>query len=176
MKLPEIDALVEHLDSYRPSLKADIQNLTSLLSPLIKDQCLPDQRLQLETLTESQIASREHAARSLKELFEHSDDCSSFLTEAVYSDLCQPDTEASPHPLMNLGEQADSSTALPGPVILDPDDPGITSYTEYVSSISLEEMVRFDEDFFSVRSLHRLSMKFSIPTISLIVSLWSDIL
>jgi hypothetical protein len=35
--LPKIDALVEYLDSYRPSLKADIQNLTSLLSLLIED-------------------------------------------------------------------------------------------------------------------------------------------
>jgi hypothetical protein len=42
MQLPEVDTLVEHLNSYRPSLKADIQNLTSLLSPLIEDQCLPD--------------------------------------------------------------------------------------------------------------------------------------
>jgi hypothetical protein len=43
--LPEVDALVEYLDSYRPSLTADIENLTSLLSPLIEDQGLPDQRL-----------------------------------------------------------------------------------------------------------------------------------
>jgi hypothetical protein len=42
MTLIEVDALMEHLDSYRPSLKADIQNLTSLLSPLIEDLCLPD--------------------------------------------------------------------------------------------------------------------------------------
>jgi len=90
MQLPEVDTLVEYLDSYRPSwpsLKADIQNLTSLLSPLIEDQCLPDQRLQLETLTNSQIASREHTTRSLKELFEYSDDYSSFLTEIARSDL-----------------------------------------------------------------------------------------
>jgi hypothetical protein len=45
MKLPEVYALVEHLDFYRPSLKADIKNLTSLLSPLIEDHCLLDQRL-----------------------------------------------------------------------------------------------------------------------------------
>jgi len=53
MTLPEVDALVEYLDSYRSSLKADIQNLTSLLLLLIEDQCLPDQRLKLEMLTES---------------------------------------------------------------------------------------------------------------------------
>jgi hypothetical protein len=65
MTLAEVDVIVEYLDSYRPSLKADIQNLTSLLSPLIEDQCLPDQRLKLEMLSESQIATQ-----SLKELFE----------------------------------------------------------------------------------------------------------
>jgi hypothetical protein len=45
MQLPEVDTLVEYLDSYRPSLKADIQNLTFLLLLFIEDQCLPDQRL-----------------------------------------------------------------------------------------------------------------------------------
>jgi hypothetical protein len=39
LTLPEVDALVEYLDSYRPALKTDIQNLTSLLSPLIEDRC-----------------------------------------------------------------------------------------------------------------------------------------
>jgi hypothetical protein len=152
MKLPEIDALMERLDSYRPSLKADIQNLTSLLLPLIEDRCLPEQRLRLEILTESQIISGEHATRSLKELFEHSDDCSAFLIEAAYSNLSQPDTEASHAPSVNLGEQADSRTALPSPDIFDPDDPSIGSYTEYVSSIGWEEMDRFGEDFFSIRT------------------------
>jgi len=87
MTLLGVDSLVEHLDSYKPSLKADIENLTSLLSPLIGDQCLPDQRLEPEKLTESQIASREHADRSLEELSEHTDDYSSFLTEIARSDL-----------------------------------------------------------------------------------------
>jgi hypothetical protein len=129
-----MDALVEYLDSYRPSLKADIQNLTALLAPLIEDQCLPDQRLMLEMLTESQIASGEHAARSLKELFEYSDECSYYLTEAAHSDLSQPNTEASPYPLVSFGEQAGGSTVLLGPPILDQDDQGITSYTDYLSS------------------------------------------
>jgi hypothetical protein len=61
MTLPEVNALVEHLDSYRLSLKADIQNLTSP----IKDRRLPDQRLKLKMLSESQIVSREHATQSL---------------------------------------------------------------------------------------------------------------
>ncbi|KAL5322924.1 hypothetical protein ACEPPN_010904 [Leptodophora sp. 'Broadleaf-Isolate-01'] len=119
MQLPEADILVEHLDSYRPSLKADIQNLTSLLSPLIEDQCLPDQRLQLEMLTESQIVSGEHTTRSLKELFEYSDDYSSFLTNIARSDLSQPNTEVSTDPLASFGRQAGGR---PGPCILDPDD------------------------------------------------------
>src|SRR3954463_7436705 len=121
MKLPEVDALVKQLDTYRPSLKADIQNLTSLLLPLIEDRFLPGQRLQLETLTESQITSREQSARSLKELFEHSDDFSAFLTEAAYSDASQPGTEASPPPSVDIGEQANIRTALPGPKIFDLD-------------------------------------------------------
>jgi hypothetical protein len=129
--LPEIDALVEYLDSYRPSLKADIQNLTSLLSPLIEDRCLPDQRLKLEMLTESQITSGEHAARSLKELFEFSDYYSYFLTEAARSDLSDPVTEASPYPLASFEEKADGSTALPGPHTLEQDDPGMT-YTNFL--------------------------------------------
>jgi hypothetical protein len=86
---------MEHLDSYKPSLKADIQNLTSLLSPLIEGRCLPDQRLKLEMLSESQIASRDHETQSLKELFEFSNDYLSFPTEAARSDLSQPNTEAS---------------------------------------------------------------------------------
>ncbi|KAH8772419.1 hypothetical protein F5882DRAFT_381432 [Hyaloscypha sp. PMI_1271] len=134
MQLPEVDTLVEHLDSYRPSLKADIQNLTSLLSPLIEDQCLPAQRLQLEILTESQIASGEHTTRSLKELFEYSDDYSSFLIEIARSDLSQPNTEVSTDPLASFGGQAGGITALPSPYILNPDDLSITLYTDYLSS------------------------------------------
>src|SRR5258706_13621635 len=89
MTLPEVDALVEYLDSYKPCLKADIKNLTSVLPLLIEDQCLPDQRLTLETLTESQLASGEHTTQSLKELFKFSDDYLSFLTETACSDLSQ---------------------------------------------------------------------------------------
>jgi hypothetical protein len=66
--LDEIDDPVGHLDSYRPSLRANIQNLTPLLFSLIKDRPLPDQRLCLEMLIESQIASGEHATKSLEEL------------------------------------------------------------------------------------------------------------
>jgi hypothetical protein len=146
MQLPDVDTLVEHLDSYRPSLKADIQNLTSLLSPLIEDQCLPDQRLLLEMLTKSQITSGEHITRSLKELFEYSNDYSSFLTEIAHPD---PSTEASTDALASFGGQAGGSTALPGHCILEPGDPSITSFTDYLSSpTSWGEMDQFGEDFF----------------------------
>jgi hypothetical protein len=142
---------VGRLDSYRPSLKTDIQNLTSLLSPLIEGCCLPDQRLKLETLSESQIAFGEHETYSLKELFEFTDECSSFLTEEALSDLPQPNTEASIHPLVSLGEQAGGSTTMPGLNILGPDDPSITSYTDYLlSDTGEDEMDRFGEDFFSI--------------------------
>jgi len=115
--------------------------------PLTEDQCLPEQRLQLETLTESQIISREHAARSLKELFEYSDDCSTFLTEAAYSDLSQPDSEASPDPVVSYEGQADGSITLPGSCILEPDGPSIVSYTDYLlSPTNYGEMGRFGEN------------------------------
>jgi hypothetical protein len=104
-------------------------------------------------LTESQIASGEHADRSLKELFEFSDVYSSFLTEAARSDLSQPNTEASTEPLVTFGKQAGGSTALPSPHILDPDDPSIISCTDYLSSpTSWEEMDWFGEDYFSIRT------------------------
>jgi hypothetical protein len=95
-------------------------------------------------LTKSQITSGEHATRSLKELFEHPDDYLSFLTEAARSEISQSTTEASPSPLVSLEEQAGGSTALPGPHILAPDDPSITSCTDYLlSPTSWEEMDRF---------------------------------
>ena len=82
--ISEVDALMKRLDSYRLSLKTDIQNLTSLLSPLIEGCCLLDQKLKLEILSKSQITSGEHETRSLKELFEFTDDCSYFLTEEAF--------------------------------------------------------------------------------------------
>jgi hypothetical protein len=111
MTLIEVDALVEYLDSYRPSLKADIQNLIFLLSPLIEDRCLPDQRLYLEILTKSQIVSREYTNRSLKQLFELTNSYLSFLTQAAF-DLSQPDTKASTSPLVSFEEQVGGSTAI----------------------------------------------------------------
>jgi hypothetical protein len=78
-------------------------------------------------LTESQIASREHTIRSLKELFEFSGDYSSVPTEAARANVSQPNTKASTYHLVSFGEQAGSSTALHGPSTLGQDDLGITS-------------------------------------------------
>ena len=102
-------------------------------------------------LSKSQIASGEHETRSLKELFEFTDDCSYFLTEEAFSDVSQPDTKASTQPLMSLGEQACGSAAIPVLDILDPDDPSITSLPDYLSSdTGKNEMDRFDDDFFLI--------------------------
>jgi hypothetical protein len=140
---------VEYLDSYRPALKDDIKDLTSFLSPLIEDRCLPDQRLKLEMLSESQITSGELATQSLKELFVFCDDFSYYLTEAASSDLSQSSTEASPPPRVDLGTQADISMPSPCPSIPSPDDPSITSYTDYLTSpTSGEDMDTFGDDFF----------------------------
>ena len=93
-------------------------------------------------LTESQIASREHTIRSLKELFEFSDD---FLTQTAHPDLSQSITEGSPYPLVNLEEQADGSTAFPGPDTLDQGDLGITSFTDYLFLSSLVDLQNIDQ-------------------------------
>jgi hypothetical protein len=73
-------------------------------------------------LTKSQITSREHATRSLKELFEYSNDYLSFLTEIARSDLS---TKALTGALASFGGQAGGSAALQSPCILDPDDPSL---------------------------------------------------
>lgn len=95
-------------------------------------------------LSESQIATQ-----SLKELFEFSDDYSSFLTETAHPDLSQSIT-VSPYPLVNLEEQADSSTAFPDPDTLDQGDLGITLFTDYFFLSSLvdpQDMDWFRGDF-----------------------------
>ena len=148
LTLPEVDALVDLLDSYRPALKADIQNLACLLSLLIEDRCLPGWRLKLEMLSESQITSGGLATQSLKELFKFSDDYSYFLMEAASSDLSRPGTQALLFSQVDLGNQPNVSMASPDPSIPGPNDPSITLYTDYLSSpTSWEEMDRFRDDF-----------------------------
>ena len=83
MILDSIDTLIEYLDSYRLSLRSDIQNLTSLLLLIIEDQYLLGQRLYLEILTENQIISRYLITQSLKELFKFINKYLYFLTEAI---------------------------------------------------------------------------------------------
>jgi hypothetical protein len=46
---------------------------------MIEYRALPDQRLHLEKLAESRIASGEHETQSLEELFDFRDGCSYFL-------------------------------------------------------------------------------------------------
>ena len=68
LKLPQVYALVEFLESSMPSLKADIKNLTSLLLALFEDRRLPNRRLKLELLSEKQIGELGNV--SLEELLE----------------------------------------------------------------------------------------------------------
>jgi hypothetical protein len=124
--LPEVDALLEHLDSYRPSLQSSIQNVTLLLSLVIEDRCLPEQKLHLEMLTESQIASGEHAAQSLEELFKLTDEFSYFLAQNIHSDLPQSVTEGSPSPLVSPRKQGNTGISFSGPDAIVPMDVGIT--------------------------------------------------
>jgi hypothetical protein len=100
---------VEHLDSYRPSLKTDIQNLTYILSAVIDDRCLPDQKLRLEMLTESQITAGEHTNRSLEALFEFTDECSYFVAEST-SQFIAEDSHCPP---ASLEEQVNDCTSFP---------------------------------------------------------------
>jgi len=154
LTLPQIDALVEYLDSSRPSLKSDIQNLTSLLPALIEDRCLPSQRLKLEILSESQITSGEHASRSLRELLEYADDdYTSFLTEEALSEFSWSSTEASLYPLVDLEKQADGNPASLAPFILDLENLVVTSYADYLlSPIDMKEIEIFGIDFFPLTS------------------------
>jgi hypothetical protein len=45
-----------------------------MLKQVVEDQRLPSRKLKFEMLPETEIRSSEHASRSLKELFEYSDE------------------------------------------------------------------------------------------------------
>ena len=80
LKVPQVYALMEFLESTISSLKADIKNLISLLSALVEDRRLPNRRLKLKLLSENQF--RKLRSVLLEELFEHSDDdYTDFLTD-----------------------------------------------------------------------------------------------
>jgi hypothetical protein len=127
--LPAIDALMENLDSYRPSLKSDIQNVTNLLSCMVEDRCLPDEKLWLEMLTDEQIASGELATNSLEELLKVTDEASYY----THSDPSHSATEDSPSP----GERGNTSTSFPEPDTTGREDVGMTissAHEAYLSS------------------------------------------
>jgi hypothetical protein len=138
----EEDTLVDCLHRSKPSLKADIKNLLTLLLQLIEQQCLPDRKLMLKKWSESEIRSGEHASRSLKNLFEYLDkeDYTSFLTKQATPGFSPPDTELSPQSFDD-SEEADDIAFLE-PRILDLTDPCI------VYSEDGKEMDNFREDFF----------------------------
>jgi hypothetical protein len=79
-----------------------------------------------------------------KELFKSFNDYLSFLTKTAHPDLSQSITKGSPYPLVNLREQADSSTAFPGPDTLDQGDLGITSFTDLLFLSSLVDPQNMD--------------------------------
>lgn len=110
------------------------------LSQVVEEQRPPSMRLKLKVLSKNEIGSGEHVRRSLKELFEYSDevDYTSFLTEETLSQLSPPSTAASP---------SDDSTALLVIQILDPPDQSIAYDAEHLG----DEKKIHDlwEDFFS---------------------------
>lgn len=125
INLPEVDVLTENLDCCRPSLKSDLQNVTVLLSLMIEDQCLPDQKLLLETLTDEQTASGELATNPVKELLNFTNEEAYF----VYLDLPPSPSEWSPSHPASLGEQSNASTPFPDPNAHDQENVGITIST-----------------------------------------------
>lgn len=143
---------MEYLDFSRPSFKINIRNLTSFLSVLIENRCLPSQRLILEVLSENQIASGEHASRSLKELFKYAGGHTYFLTEKTISEFSQFSIKASLRSL-NLGKQANSNPAAPVSCILDPENLAITSHTDYpLSPIDMKNIDISGKGLFSINA------------------------
>ena len=117
--LRELDVLARILDCYRPSLKSDLQNVTYLLSLMIEDRCLPDQKLWLEMLTDEQIAYGELATYSVKELLNYTGKD----PYSMYLELPPSPIEWSPSPRASLGEQSNHSTPFSGPDAPDPPHP-----------------------------------------------------
>jgi hypothetical protein len=96
------------------------------LSKIIKDQCLPSKKLKLETWSENDIAS--NVSRSLKELFEYSDeiDYPSFLTDEALSAFPPPSTAADVQPA-GIDTTASSDAHAYGPL-----DQNIAHDVEYL--------------------------------------------
>jgi hypothetical protein len=103
----------------------DIQNVTDLLSLMIEDRCLPDQKLLLETLTDKQTVSGWLAANSVKDLLNFTNEEAYFM----YLDLPLSPSEWSPSYPASLGEQSNASTPFPDPNTHDQENVGITILT-----------------------------------------------
>ena len=92
-------------------------------------------------LTKSQIASGELTDRSLKELFELTNNCSSFLIEAAF-DLTHPNTKASTSPSVSFAEP------VGGPKTLSQDDQDLI-YTKVLflsSPVNTQDMDKLWEE------------------------------
>ena len=119
------------------------------LSQVVEEQRPPIMKLKLEVLSEDEIGSDEHARRSLKELFEYSDevDYTLFLTEEALSQHSPPSTAASPRSLAELEPASDDSTALLNTQILDPPDQSIAYDAEHLADGKVVDDLW--EDYFS---------------------------
>ncbi|KAH8663692.1 hypothetical protein BGZ60DRAFT_73790 [Tricladium varicosporioides] len=137
------DALITYLHQFSPGLASDIQNLTTFLLQVVEEQRPPIMKMTLEGLSEHEIGSGEHARRSLKELFEYSDevDYTLFLTEGTHS---PPSTAASPRSLPELEPASGDSTTLPDAQIF---DQSITYDAEYLADGKAADDLW--EDYFS---------------------------
>lgn len=112
---------MEYLDRAKPSLKADVQLLSMFLLRLIEGQCVPDRKLNIETWSECEVASRAH--------------------KLIETSL--PNTEPSPQSFADF-EEADRNISLPESNILSLTDLGITSYANPLDG---KEIDIFREDF-----------------------------
>ncbi len=116
----------------------------------------------LETWSESEIGSREHISRSLKDLFEYSDkeDYMSFLTNQATPRLSLSDNELLLQSF-NDSEETDNSIALLEPCILDLTDLDIV-YSDLIGDE--KEMDNFEEDFFSLKHAEQLLITIFVIT------------
>ena len=101
----------------------------------------------LKTWSESEIRSREHVSRLLKDLFKYLDkeDYTSFLTKQATPRFSPPNTKLSSQ-LFNNSEEA-GDIAFLEPRIINLTNPCIT-YSDLVGDG--KEMDNFGEDFFSL--------------------------
>jgi hypothetical protein len=121
--LPKVDALMENLDS-------NIRNVSCLLSSMIEDRCLSDQKMCLEMLTDEQIAPGELATNSLEELLKFTDEASYFTNY----DPSRCATEDSPNP----GKHGNARTSFSEPDTTGREDVGIIISSAHDAFIASE--------------------------------------